>query len=222
MATNSSASAARSQEFVPIKEVRDGVVMSKSGSMHALLMASSLNFALKSSDEQDAIIAQYQNFLNSLDFSVQFFIQSRKLNISPYLDTLKERARDQVNELLKIQTNEYVDFIKNFVQSANIVSKSFYIIVSFNPPSISTKRGVFSGIGEMFFRPRGKKTEEQNNAFSEYAAQLQQRVDVVMQGLASTGIRTVPLQTEEIVELFFGLFNPDELEKGKVSKLPQQ
>lgn len=222
MAIVSSVSALRSQEFVPIKEVRNGMVISKSGSFHALLMASSLNFALKSSDEQDAIIMQYQNFLNSLDFSVQFFIQSRNLNIAPYLDTLKERARGQTNELLKIQTNEYVDFIKNFVQSANIVSKSFYIVVSFNPPSISTKKGVFSGIAKAFSQNRNKSGEEMEGAFDEYAAQLQQRVDVVMQGLASAGIRTAPLQTEEIIELFFGLFNPDELEKGKVSKLPQQ
>src|SRR3989344_4186971 len=114
-----------SQDIVPIEEIRDGVVVLSDGSLRAVLMASSVNFALKSPDEQDAIILQYQNFLNSLDFPIQFFIQSRKINIDPYLDTLRERKKAETNELLRIQITEYISFVKDFVESGSIVSKSF-------------------------------------------------------------------------------------------------
>ena len=214
-------SAERAQTFVPIKEIRNGVVISRDGGLHAILMASSLNFALKSSDEQDAIIAQYQNLLNALDFSVQFLIHSRKLNISPYLETLREQAKTQTNELLRIQTTEYVGFIKNFVQTANIVSKTFYVVVSYSPPILGSGSGFLSGLSGVFSSKK-KQSALSVEKFEEHATQLQQRLDVAIQGLASAGVRTAVLQTEELVELFFGLFNPDELEKGKVSKLPRQ
>ena len=125
-----------SQDFVQIKEIRDGVVVLKDGSLRMVLMASSLNFALKSNDEQAAIISQYQNFLNSLDFSIQIFIQSRPININPYIDFLKETEKNQSNELIQIQTREYTEFIKTLVETANIVTKNFYIVVPFNPPYI--------------------------------------------------------------------------------------
>lgn len=222
MATPQTKTAARSQEFVPIREIRDGIVILDDGSLHMILMASSLNFALKSADEQDAIIVQYQNFLNSLDFSVQFFIQSRKLNITAYLDTLRENARNQTNELLKIQTTEYVEFIKNFVQSANIVSKTFYAVVSYAPTVFESKGGILSGIADVFL-PKKKGAEPLPTAkFEEYALQLRQRTEVASQGLARTGVRIVPLQTDEVVELFFGLFNPGELELGKATAAPIQ
>src|SRR3989344_6375401 len=118
-----------SQEILQIKEIRDGVLILKDGSLRVVMMASSLNFALKSGDEQTAIVMQYQNFLNSLDFTVQFFIQSRKLNIEPYIEILKGAERKQVNELLKIQIAEYVEFIRTFVRASSIVSKSFYVVV---------------------------------------------------------------------------------------------
>lgn len=221
MATPQTKTAARSQEFVPIREIRDGIVVLEDGSLHTILMASSLNFALKSADEQDAIIAQYQNFLNSLDFSVQFFIQSRKLNIAPYLDTLRESAKNQTNELLKIQTTEYIEFIKNFVQSANIVSKTFFIVISYTPTVFESKGGVLSGIVDMFLPKRKEAAPLPTEKFEEYALQLRQRAGVAGQGLARTGVRIIPLQTDEVVELFFGLFNPEELERGKAAGAPK-
>ena len=113
-----------SQKIVPIKKIRDGVVILNDNSMRMILMTSSLNFALKSSKEQDAIIFQYQNFLNSLDFHIQFFIQSRALNIENYIESLNEKEQQQTDELLKIQTKEYIDFIREFVISTKIVKKS--------------------------------------------------------------------------------------------------
>src|SRR3989344_5422661 len=113
-----------SQDILQIEEIRDGVLVLKDRSMRAVLMASSLNFALKSADEQTAIILQFQNFLNSLDFSLQFFMQSRKLNIEPYIDTLHDTEKKQTNDLLKIQIAEYIEFIRTFVRASSIVTKN--------------------------------------------------------------------------------------------------
>lgn len=219
MAINTSKSKA-SQDFVPIQEVRDGIAISKDRSMHVILMASSLNFALKSVDEQDAIIAQYQNFLNSLDFSIQFFIQSKKLDIDPYLDTLHEALESQTNELIKIQIREYIEFIKNFVKAANIVSKSFFVSISYVPPIIETGKGPGGIVKQIagFLSKKSEKNEKRqyipDEKFEEYKTQLWQRVNSVITGLSRTGVRLVPLNTEELIELYYSLFNPGELEKG--------
>ena len=195
-----------SQDILQIQEIRDGTLVLKDQSLRAVLMASSINLALKSQDEQTAVILQFQSFLNSLDFPVQFFIQSRKLNIEPYLDTLKEQEKKQTTELLKIQITEYIEFIRTFVQASNIMSKTFYIVVAQNPPALAQGRLAR-------FLPFGKKKGSQALApevFEEYKKQLWQRVDQVIQGVIRTGVRAVPLNTEEIIELFYGLYNPGE------------
>lgn len=203
------------QDFVPIKEIRDGIVVLKDGSMRMIMMASSLNFALKSADEQSAIIMQYQNFLNSLDFTIQFFIESRKLDIGPYISILQDAERDQVNELLKIQTREYMEFIKNFVKMSNTVSKVFYIVVPYSTGKISIEEGPLGGVLETLGL-KGKKAEtgEKDIQFEEAKTQLQQRAAVVSNGLARVGVRTVALNTEELIEFYYKLFNPGGLEKG--------
>ena len=104
------------QDFVPIKEVRGGVMVLKNGNLVGVLLASSINFGLKSGDEQQAILGQFQGFLNSLDFTVQFFVQSRKLDIRPYIALLESRLAAQTEDLMKIQVSEYIDFIKTFFQ----------------------------------------------------------------------------------------------------------
>lgn len=212
-----------SQDIVPIEEIRDGVVVLRDGSLRAILMASSLNFALKSADEQDAIILQYQNFLNSLDFSIQFSIQSRRLHIETYLDTLRERKKIETNELLRIQISEYVTFVKDFVENGNIVAKTFYLVVPFFPASsldIQKK-----GVGGFFDTIMGKKKTNEGTIdpakFEEYKTQLWQRVDTVVQGIIRTGVRTVPLNTEELIELYYGLYNPGESERGRAPQLQQ-
>jgi len=207
MAINSKAT----QEFVPIKEIRDGIVVMKDGSLRGVMLASSVNFALKSADVQQAIISQFQNFLNSLDFSIQIFIQSRKLDIRPYIALLEERYKEQVGDLLKVQTKEYMEFIKSFTENANIMSKSFFVVVPFSPAMMNSKNK--SGIKDIF-KKSGKKTAEQRiEVFEEHRSQLEQRMAVVEQGLVRSGIRVVKLGTEEVVELFYKLFNPGETEK---------
>ncbi len=205
-----------SQEFVAVKEIRDGVIILEDNQMRMALMASSLNFALKSTEEQEAILAQYQEFLNSLDFSLQFFIESRHLNIEPYLDSLREAEKKQTNELLKIQGREYVEFVKNFVSLTQIVSKTFYVIIPFSPPVFGGATGIFA---KFFGKKKGKnKNGFEENNFEEHKGQLIQRADAVIQGLARAGVRAVALNTEELIELFYNLYNPGELVKGGMAK----
>jgi len=199
------------QEFVPIKEVRDGVVILKDDTMRGVVLASSLNFALKSEDERAAIIAQFQDFLNSLDFPVQIFIQSRRLDIRPYIALLEEQYKEQTNDLMKIQTREYIEFVKKFTESTNIMTKSFFVVVPYDPAILN----VSGGIGGKLF---GKKsavqiTDEKQSTFEENRTQLEQRVGVVEQGLVRCGIRVIRLGTEEVIELFYKIFNPGETEK---------
>ena len=199
------------QQFVPIKEIRDGIVILKNGALRSVFMASSLNFALKSYDEQKATLNQFQNFLNALDFSIQFFIESKELDIRPYIATLEEREKAQTNELLQIQTREYINFIKEFTETADIMTKTFYVVVPYTPPAIEGARSLSK------FLPFGKKEkgkgETETARFEEQRTQLEQRMAVVEQGLVRTGVRVVQLGTEELIELYYRIFNPGDLEK---------
>lgn len=198
------------QDFVPIKEIKQGIIILKDDSMRAIVMASSLNFALKSADEQQSIIMQFQNFLNSLDFSVQIFIQSRKLDIRPYIALLENRLKEQMSDLLKIQTREYIGFIKNFTENSNIMTKTFFVVVPYSPAAITA-----GGVSDVFGKKKtsAETAEKKISDFEERRSQLEQRVGVVTQGLVRCGIRTVELGTEEIVELFYKIFNPGDTEK---------
>lgn len=198
------------QEFVPIQEIRDGVVILRDGSMRGIILASSLNFALKSQDEQNSIIFQFQNFINSLDFSVQFFIQSKKLDIRPYITLLEGRYKEQVNDLMKMQTREYIEFIRTFVDNTNIMSKSFFVVIPYTPPFIGTaKKGPLTSL----FGKKEPVSVGNTAAFEENYSQLEQRMGVVEQGLVRCGVRVAKLGTEEVVELFYKIFNPGDTEK---------
>jgi hypothetical protein len=200
------------QEFVPIKEVRDGVLLEKNGSMRALLFCSSLNFALKSDDERAAITLQFQDFLNSLDFSVEIVVQSRRLDIRPYLALLEEQEKKQLNNLMKIQTREYIEFIRSFTESTSIMTKSFIVVIPYDPALVSSKKSGFSNLTSLM----GKKEETpalNSVSFDENRTQLEERLSVVEQGLIRCGIRVARLGTEEIIELFYKAFNPGETEK---------
>ncbi len=208
-------SAKATQEFVPIKEIRNGIITLKDGSLRAILMVSSTNFALKSEEERKAIIFQFQNLLNSLDFSVQIVVQSRRLDIRPYLALLEEREKAQKSDLMKIQVREYIGFIKAFTENTNIMTKHFFIVIPYTPSII--KRGKGGGISLASFRRKEKsvdKKESGGDVFEENLTQLEQRISVLEQGLISFGLRTVVLRTEEVVELFYKTFNPGELEKA--------
>lgn len=194
------------QNFVPLQDVRDGIVLLKDGGLRAVLIASSLNFALKSGDEQRAILNQFQAFLNTLDFSLQFYVQSRELDIEPYLTKLRALEGAQENELMQVQLREYIGFIEQFTHDVDVMAKSFFIVVPYAPASVSVQRGLRDLL------PGAEKPSPTATAarFEENRTQLLQRVAVVEQGLSRLGVRTLLLGTEEVTELFYGLFNPGE------------
>lgn len=203
-----------SQDFVPVKEIRDGVVILKDGTMRLVLMASSVNLALKSNDEQVAIIMQFQNFLNTLEFSAQIFIQSRRLDIKPYLKLLEERLQAEMNDLLKIQIHEYMSFVKTVAHSTNIMNKMFLVVVPYSPQKSVTsspqKQGRLSSL--LGKKPEAAPVLSKNamDAFEEAKTQLEQRAGIIKQGLARTGVRVIQLGTEELIELYHHIFNPEE------------
>ena len=200
------------QSFVPIKEVREGIILLKDGGMRAILLCSSLNFSLKAEDEKTAILYQFQDFLNSLDFSIEIVIQSRKLDIRPYVALLEEQEKKQLNDLMKIQTKEYIEFVKSFAESTNIMTKNFFIIVPYTPAILDTSRK--GPLGTLLAGGKKKtKTEALQANFEENRTQLEERLSVVEQGLIRTGIRVARLGTEEVIELFYKAFNPGETEK---------
>jgi type IV secretory pathway VirB4 component len=187
--------------------VRDGVVVLKNGDLRAILLASSINFALKSDDEQTAFIVQFQNFLNSLDFSCQIFVQSRMLDIRPYIATLEAQYKEQLDDLMRVQIREYIEFIKSFTEAANIMTKNFFVVVPYSPTVAVGKSGV-SNLNP--FGKRDASAADVNKSFEEQVSQLEQRISIVQQGLIRTGVRTVQLGTEEAIELLYKMFNPGE------------
>lgn len=195
------------QQFVEIQEVRDGVIFLKNGGLRQLLIVSGVNFDLKSETEQDLMTSTYQNLLNALDFSLQIFIHSRRVNVEPYLQKLQERQSQETNELLKTQIAEYIEFIRAFVTNNAIMDKSFFIVVPYDPMALpKTAKGVLN-----FFK---KKSAEPTEDPQRNLQQLRQRVDQIMIGLQQIGLRVVPLNSEETLELIYNLHNPQLIERG--------
>ncbi len=196
------------QEFVPVKEVRNGIIILKDGGYRGVLMCSSLNFALKSEDEQRAIIGGFQNFLNTLDFSVEIVVHSRKMDIRPYLSLLNERMNQQSSELMRIQLREYIQFISNFIHGTEVMTKVFYIVVPFTPAIA----GEISKNIPFFGKKGDAKMVGETESFEEYRVQLEQRMALVAGGISATGLRAVTLQTEQVIELLYRSFNLSELD----------
>lgn len=197
------------QQKIYIEDVQDGVIKLKSGELRAILMTSSTNFALKSTDEQDALIDKYQGFLNSLDFSLQVLVVSRQLNISDYLETLEQHRKEQPNELLRIQISEYVDFIKNLIEVSNIMSQSFFVVV----PLAQVEKKQNAGFMDKLNFMQKSSRQGETKSLEDLKAQLWQRVEYVVSGLTGMGLKAVPLNTQEITELFYHLYNMEAQEK---------
>ncbi len=199
--------AGATQQFVPVKEIRNGTIILKNGGYRGILICSSINFGLKSADEQHAITLGFQNFLNTLDFSIQIVVNSRKMDLRPYLALLAEKSLGQKTELMRIQLHEYIEFVRSFTDQANIMTKSFYIVVSY-VPRITTA----SAVGFLRHDSVAVKNASAETSFEEERAQLEQRLALVVNGLAGTGVRAAVLGTEEVIELLYRSFNPGELE----------
>lgn len=208
---------ASTQDFLEIQDIKEGVLVLKNQGLRGVLMVSSLNFALKSEEEQTAIIYAFQSFLNTLDFSCQIVIQSRNINISPYLDELKDLEEKQTNELLREQTASYREFIKQLVQGETIMTKNFYTVV---PYSLMEGLGMGAitkkfGLSKLF----GKKDKQQSSAitddeFQRCKTQLWQRMEFLAMGLRRCGLEAIPLTTPELIELFWAIHHPEQAEIG--------
>lgn len=215
-------SASATQMFLDVAEVKEDVIVLKNGSFRAIVAVSAINFDLKSTEEQDAIITQYQNFLNSLDFPVQIVISSRKLNINHYLEFIDKRSRQQTNELLKLQISEYKNFITQLVSVSNIMDKNFYIVVPFS--AVENENKGFLGNMMDHFNPQ-KSIQQKRENFETYKNQLFQRLDHISASLSGIGLRLTPLKTQEIIELLYNSYNPNlftNTEIGDVSNLEIQ
>lgn len=196
------------QQFLPIKEIKEGTVILKDGSMRAGLIVSSINFALKNEDEKDSIISSYQSFLNSLEFPVQIMIRSRQLHLDKYITSLEEAYDKQTNELLRLQTAEYVSFVQELLEYANIMEKRFFVIIPYYPLGVEK-------VG--FFKKLLGTNAGAISSFETNKMELTQRVDHVISGLSSVGLRCVALNTEDLIELFYTAYNPDTSGEEKLS-----
>lgn len=195
------------QEFVPIKEIRDGLLILKDGGIRAVLLASSINMALKSYDERQALYYNYQAFLNSVDFPIQILTQSRRYDIMPYLAMLSDRQKEELEPLMKVQIREYIEFIKTFSDTHNIMQKRFYITVPYTSEVLNNISNILPPNPFKKSNTKQEKVDE-NAVFEEKRSQLEQRIAVIISGLKRIGIRTVQLGSDELVELFHKSFNP--------------
>ena len=198
---NKKAKVPSTQDFIPIKEIKEGVVVMRNGSLRAVLLVSSVNFALKSEDEKNAIISSYQGFLNSLSYPIQIYVKSRQLHLDKYLTSLEKQLTLQTNELLKLQTSQYIDFINELLQYSNIMEKRFFVTIPFYPTGVE-KVGVIKNLFS------GKEGVD-NTDFSIQKTELMERVDHIINGLTGMGIRCAALNTEELIELYYSIYNPD-------------
>lgn len=188
------------QHFVPISEIRDDVVVLKNGQLCGVLLTTSINLSLKSSDEQQSVLRQFQSFLNTIDFPIQIYVQSRKLDIRPYLAYLKTLEPNQHNTLMQTQLHEYAEFIRTFTEEVDIMKKAFFVVIPYETMSIPGK-GTFIRSSH----------EQDDSEFEKHRAQLGQRVGTVIQGLRGVGVEAVRLGKDELIELYYHIFNPGEL-----------
>jgi len=194
------------QQYLDITEVKENTIVMKDGTLRAVLLVSSINFALKSEDEQNAVIDSYVRFLNNLSFTLQIVIQSRELDIDNYLEYLKEKEKEQTNKLLKVQTADYVEYIKELTSLGKIMNKRFYIVVPYNPLT-DKRKSFFSLIGEALKPATIIKLKEKT--FREYQEMLERRVESVVGGLESMGVAVARLDTQSLIELYYKTYNPE-------------
>lgn len=201
------------QNALQIAEIRDGVVIMSDGSYRSVILLRSINFDLMSPSEQEAIEYSYQNFLNSLYFPVQIFIRSAKVDLQPYIEKLDKIRSEHDNMLLALLMDDYIGYIDALAQQTNIMDKKFYMVVPYNPNidesrSSSTNKNFFTGVVELF----NNKDQHVviNEADLEKAkAELRNRVQAALSGLMQCGVQGLPLDTHELISLYYDTYNPD-------------
>lgn len=201
------------QRYLDISEIKEDVVIMKDGTLRSVLLVASINFALKSEDEQNAIIAAYVQFLNALEYPLQVVIQSRRLNIDTYLDRLRESEKNQMNELLRVQIADYRNFVQELVSLGQIMQKQFFVVVPYNPLSDKAK-GFFARFSEVFAPALFVRLAEER--FRQRKNDLQTRVEHIMSNLGSMGLKAVQLDTQSLIELYYRVYNPEVYDNEKM------
>jgi len=211
-------SGASAQQHLDIAEIRDDCVIMKDGTLRAVILVSSINFALKTEAEQNAIIYGYMNFLNAFDFPMQIVIQSRKLDISGYLERLNNSEKEQTNELLKMQIAGYRRYVAELVELGDIMTKKFFVVIPYNPTT-DKRKGFFGRLRELFQVARIIRVKEAT--LQNYKQELFMRVNHVSSLLGGLGLSTVALDTQSLIELYYNIYNPDVSSKQKLADISQ-
>jgi hypothetical protein len=201
------------QKYLDFAEIKNDVVVMKDGTLRAVLMVASINFALKSEDEQNAIIQQYISFMNALDYPIQIVVQSRQLNVDDYLERLKKAEHDQTNDLLRIQIADYRAFVTELVELGQIMHKQFFIVVPYNPLS-DQRKNFWSRLSEVFSPALSVRLAEEK--FQRRREDLLMRVRAVENNLASMGLKSVMLNTQQLIELYYRAYNPELIDTEKL------
>jgi len=209
---------APTQQYLDIAEIRDDTLVLKTGALRAVLLVSSINFALKSDEEQKATIQGYITFLNSLSFPMQVVVQSRQLNIDGYLADLKTRELGQRNELLRMQTAAYRRYITELISLGNIMSKRFFVVIPYEPAQ-DRKKGLGRRLAEILAPAQVIRLKEQK--FREYKLELDRRLDQVTAALQSFGLPSEQLNTQSLIELFYTTYNPQVSQNQKLVDVSQ-
>ena len=201
------------QNTLQIAEIRDGIVIMNDGSFRSVVMVKSINFDLMSPQERDAVEYSYQGFLNSLYFPLQIFIRSQKVDLRPYIERLDKIRSEQDNMLLALLMEDYIDFIGSLSQQTNIMDKRFYLVIPYFATAdvkkaLTQSKNFFSGITAIF------NNKEQHVIINEIELnkakdELRNRVQSVLAGLQQCGIQGLPLDTQELIELYYDTYNPD-------------
>ena len=202
-------------DFMKIAEIRDGVLVLQTGEMRMILSVSSANFALKSIKEQDILIGTYQGVLNSLDGSIQILVQSRKLDLTNYIEKLKRLEDVQENDLLKVKMQEYIIYIQQMIQQINIMSKQFYVIVGYEVDKISND--VLGGVFKQFNSV--KYIREEEDAFRTHKAALAARTETVASQMRTLELKVNLLKTDQLIALMYNCYNPDTLESIRINDI---
>lgn len=199
------------QNTLQIAEVRENMVVMRDGSFRAVVACKSINFDLMSSKEREGVEYSYQNFLNSLYFPAQIFIRSQRVDIGPYIDRLSTMRRNQDNMLLGVLMDDYINFIDVLSQEANIMDKSFFIVVPFYPAGdLSDLRGQAKGFfGKLLAKPSNETIKIDETSYAKSKEEIGNRVNAVMSGLFQMGVKSVQLNTKELGELYYNIYNPD-------------
>lgn len=208
------------KQLVGISNIIDNIVLLKNGSLRSVIEVTAINFELRSEGEQIAILQNFQRFINSIDFPLQIVVNSRKLNIDEYLKLIETSSSELTNELLKIQATEYAKFIKELSDLSNIMSKKFYIIIPFYVFEAPSKAGITQSI-KSIFKPSTVVKELTPEQLETYKSQLLQRTELIFDGLVGMGLKTRTLEKNDLMNLFYGLYNPStKSDFGNTEDLP--